>query len=122
MKQDGKMIDKLLSSPTVGEISNLSNVTRWRMEKIGKFPKRRQISPNRVAYLESEILEWLKSRPVSGNTQLTVTTKPKEQPEALTTPLDRKSAASNKSSCVKSSNRKTETKSGADLTGCWGDE
>lgn len=66
MKQDGKMTNKFLSKATVDEMSGLSNVTRWRMEKRGEFPKRRQISPNRVAYLESEVLEWMESRPVSG--------------------------------------------------------
>ena len=58
------MIDKFLSKNTVDEISGLSNVTRWRMEKRGEFPKRRQISPNRVAYLESEVLAWMESRPI----------------------------------------------------------
>lgn len=59
------MTNKFLSNPTVKEMSGLSNVTRWRMEKRGEFPKRRQISPNRVAYLESEVLNWMDTRPVS---------------------------------------------------------
>lgn len=47
-------------------MTGLSNVTRWRMEKRGDFPKRRQISPNRVAYLESEVIAWMDSRPTSA--------------------------------------------------------
>ena len=60
------MIDKFLSKPVVDEMTGLSNVTRWRMEKRSEFPKRRQISPNRVAYLESEIIDWMESRPECG--------------------------------------------------------
>ena len=59
-------IDCFLLDPEVGQITKLSKVTRWREEKAGRFPKRRQISPNRVAWLESEILAWMESRPVSG--------------------------------------------------------
>jgi prophage regulatory protein len=65
MKQDAIMLNRFLSKSTVDEMSGLSNVTRWRMEKIGDFPRRRQISPNRVAYLESEVIDWMESRPES---------------------------------------------------------
>ena len=65
MKQDGKMTNRFLSKATVDELTGLSDVTRWRMEKRGEFPQRRQISPNRVAHLESEVLDWMDSRPVS---------------------------------------------------------
>ena len=67
MKQDGIVKNKFISNPTVKEMTGLSNVTRWRMEKRGEFPRRRQISPNRVAYLESEVLEWMDSRPASSS-------------------------------------------------------
>ena len=59
------MTNKFLSKAKVDEITGLSNVTRWRMEKRGEFPKRRQISPNRIAYLESEVIDWIDSRPIS---------------------------------------------------------
>jgi prophage regulatory protein len=66
MKQDEQMTaNRFLSKATVDDMTGLSNVTRWRMEKRGEFPKRRQISPNRVAYLESEVLNWMDSRPTS---------------------------------------------------------
>ena len=68
MKRDEQMTNKFLSKATVDEMSGLSNVTRWRMEKIGDFPKRRQISPNRVAYLESEVIAWMETRPESDIT------------------------------------------------------
>jgi prophage regulatory protein len=58
--------NRFLSNPKVNDMTGLSNVTRWRMEKRDEFPKRRQISPNRIAYLESEIIDWMETRPVSG--------------------------------------------------------
>jgi predicted DNA-binding transcriptional regulator AlpA len=61
--------DRFLSKAKVNEMSGLSDVTRWRMEKRSEFPNRRQISPNRVAYLESEVLDWMESRPRSGITR-----------------------------------------------------
>ncbi len=33
-----------------------------RLEKVGKFPKRVQIDPNRVGWVEDEILDWLQER------------------------------------------------------------
>ena len=33
-----------------------------RLEKAGKFPKRIQLGPNRVGWVESEVLEWLQVR------------------------------------------------------------
>ncbi|NSY37524.1 AlpA family transcriptional regulator [Leisingera sp. ANG59] len=33
-----------------------------RLEKAGKFPKRIQLGPNRVGWVESEVLDWLQSR------------------------------------------------------------
>jgi prophage regulatory protein len=59
-------VNRFLANPKVNDMTGLSNVTRWRMENCNEFPKRRQISPNRIAYLESEIVEWMESRPVSG--------------------------------------------------------
>jgi prophage regulatory protein len=40
----------------------LSPVTIWRLEKAGKFPKRRQLSPGRVGWLASEVDAWIESR------------------------------------------------------------
>lgn len=33
-----------------------------RLEKAGMFPKRVQLGPNRVGWVESEVLDWLQSR------------------------------------------------------------
>jgi prophage regulatory protein len=68
IKQDEQMTNKFLSKATVVEMTGLSNVTLWRMEKTGDFPKRRQISPNRIAWLEKSVIEWMETRPESDIT------------------------------------------------------
>ena len=55
-------IDRFLGEAEVERITNLSRTTRWRLERRGLFPKRRSISPNRVAWLETEIRLWLRSK------------------------------------------------------------
>lgn len=60
------MPDRFLREPEVRRVSGLSRTTRWRLERAGVFPKRRQISPNAVAWLESEIQAWLQCRAEQG--------------------------------------------------------
>ena len=48
--------------PTVQEVSALSRVTVWRMERDGVFPRRRQLSANSVGWLKSEVDAWVDSR------------------------------------------------------------
>ncbi len=33
-----------------------------RLEKAGKFPKRVQLGPSRVGWVEAEVLDWLQQR------------------------------------------------------------
>lgn len=40
----------------------LSRSTIWRMERVGKFPARRKLGANSVAWVESEISEWIKQK------------------------------------------------------------
>ena len=54
--------DRFLREPEVKQTSGLSRTTRWRLEKKGLFPRRRQISPNGVAWLESEIRAWMREK------------------------------------------------------------
>jgi prophage regulatory protein len=42
--------------------TGVSRTTAWRLEKVGKFPKRRIVSDGLVGWLESEINEWISSR------------------------------------------------------------
>ena len=50
--------DRFLRESEVRRITGLSRTTRWRLERHGDFPRRRQISTNAVAWLESEIRQW----------------------------------------------------------------
>lgn len=58
--------DRFLRDPEVREITGLSRPTRWRPERTGKFPRRRQIAPNAVAWLESEIQAWMAEQAACG--------------------------------------------------------
>ena len=61
-------INRYIRKPEVRQIAGSSDSTIWRMEKRGQFPKRRQLGPNSVGWLLSEIEEWMESRPVVGET------------------------------------------------------
>jgi prophage regulatory protein len=51
-----------LREPQVFALTQLSKSTRWRLERDGKFPKRRQLSTRTVGWVEAEIEGWMKSR------------------------------------------------------------
>lgn len=53
---------KILSKSQLKEIVLYSPQHVARLEKAGKFPKRVQLGPNRVGWVESEVLNWLKER------------------------------------------------------------
>ena len=46
----------------VMQMTGLSRMTIYRLELAGKFPKRRQLGENSVAWLESDITAWAESR------------------------------------------------------------
>ncbi len=54
--------DRVLREREVLAISGRSRAQRWRDERAGKFPRRIQLGPNAVAWLESEIYAWLAAR------------------------------------------------------------
>jgi len=62
------MQNEYLRWPAVQRMSQLSRSTAWRLERDGKFPQRRQLSANAVGWLESDITEWINSRPLAGGT------------------------------------------------------
>lgn len=39
-----------------------SRTTFWRLESADKFPKRVQLGPNSVGWLESEVDQWIKEK------------------------------------------------------------
>ena len=59
------MSDRLIFQSQLKEIIPFSRSTIWRLEKSGKFPKRRQISPGRVGWLLSEIEAYLAKLPTT---------------------------------------------------------
>ena len=61
---------KLLKIKEVGELTGLSKVQLYRMEARGEFPPRREVSPGRVAWLSSEVEQWIESRPVRVSSQI----------------------------------------------------
>lgn len=61
MMQDQKSF-KFLREPQVAALTGLSKSTRWRLEKLGEFPKKRQLSTKSVGWLASEVEEWAQTR------------------------------------------------------------
>jgi prophage regulatory protein len=58
------MPDKFLRAAAVTALTGLSRTSLWRSERVGDFHKRRQLGANSVAWLESEVLGWMQSRPI----------------------------------------------------------
>ena len=58
--------ERLVRQQEVFDRTGLSRTSVWRLEKAGEFPKRRQIIGKTVAWVESEIVEWIQARPVVG--------------------------------------------------------
>lgn len=52
----------ILREPEVGRRTGLSRSTRWRLERVGKFPRRRQLGENSVGWVEAEVDSWLRER------------------------------------------------------------
>lgn len=53
---------RMLSKKQVRELVLYSPQHIDRLEKAGKFPKRVPLGPNRVGWIESEVIDWLKQR------------------------------------------------------------
>ena len=53
---------KLLSKKALKELVLYSPQHIARQEKAGKFPKRVTLGPNRVGWVEQEVLDWLEER------------------------------------------------------------
>ena len=53
---------RLLSKRQLKEMVLYSPQHIARLEKAGSVPKRVQIGPNRVGWVEDEVLDWLQSR------------------------------------------------------------
>lgn len=60
---------RVLRIGDVVHMTSLSRMTIYRLEHVGEFPARRQLSKNSVAWLEEEVAEWLRTRPTLNSTQ-----------------------------------------------------
>ena len=47
-------------------LTGVSRATIYRWQRRGIFPKSRKIGPQTVGFVESEVREWIKTRPVTG--------------------------------------------------------
>lgn len=63
------MVNRFLREREVRKITGLSRSSRWRLEQLGLFPRRRAISPGAVAWLESEIESWIAERPATSGAE-----------------------------------------------------
>ncbi|MFZ7093744.1 helix-turn-helix transcriptional regulator [Primorskyibacter sp. 2E233] len=53
---------RILSKRQLKELVLYSPQHIARLEKVGKFPKRVTLGPNRVGWVEGEVLDWLQER------------------------------------------------------------
>ncbi|WP_049645534.1 helix-turn-helix transcriptional regulator [Candidatus Rhodobacter oscarellae] len=53
---------RILSKRDLKEVVLYSQQHVARLEKAGQFPKRIQLGPNRVGWLESEVQDWISER------------------------------------------------------------
>ena len=53
---------RILSKKQLRELVLYSSQHIARLEKAGLFPKRVQLGPNRVGWIEDEVLDWLQQR------------------------------------------------------------
>ena len=55
-------IKKFIVLPKVQEIVPYSASHIWRLERSGKFPRRIRLGGNRVAWLQSEVENWVEGK------------------------------------------------------------
>lgn len=53
----------LIRLPRVEEITGLSRSSIYRLERLGKFPRRIQLSERATAWRIQQIIEWCEGRP-----------------------------------------------------------
>lgn len=64
------MTECIIRGREVDQLTGLSKTLRYELEKAGKFPRRRRISSRASGYLQSEIQEWIRTRPVAGESPI----------------------------------------------------
>lgn len=62
MQERSERFHRFLGFHEVRLRTGLSRSTIWRLERAHAFPTRRQVSINRVAWLEQEVDDWIRAR------------------------------------------------------------
>jgi prophage regulatory protein len=57
-------LDRFIRERECQQLTGLSRSTRWRLERAGRFPRRRRISAGATGWLASEIAAWLAGRAI----------------------------------------------------------
>ncbi|WP_244952237.1 AlpA family phage regulatory protein [Shewanella insulae] len=58
------VFDRLVKEKERQQITTISKAQAFQLERQGRFPRRRRVSNRSVAWLLSELLDWVKSREV----------------------------------------------------------
>jgi prophage regulatory protein len=58
---------RLIRLPAVESMTGLGRTAIYELEGAGKFPRRRKITARASAWLESEVAEWITSRPTAAD-------------------------------------------------------
>ncbi len=53
---------KIITQKELASRVPYSPVQIWRLEKAGTFPRRIQLGPNRIGWVEAEVEAWLRKR------------------------------------------------------------
>lgn len=62
-REVSNVADRILRRKEVLRVTGLGNTVLWELERAGAFPRRRQLSPRAVGWLESEVVNWIKTLP-----------------------------------------------------------
>jgi prophage regulatory protein len=54
--------DRIIREPECHQLTGLSRSTRWRLERVGEFPRRRRLSAGCSGWLASELHAWVANR------------------------------------------------------------
>ena len=59
----GPVLNRIVREPERREITGISRVQWWRLERKGQVPKRVRLGENSVGWQLSELLDWVRSLP-----------------------------------------------------------
>jgi len=59
---NAETLERLVALPEVKHRTTLSRTSIWRFVKAGTFPQPVHLTPTRIAWKETDVLEWIASR------------------------------------------------------------